>query len=187
MSRTHIKIGFLLAALAAAALLMSVRWERERDEAVARAVAELDGQWVGRRAEPFELAALGGETHRLRDYRGSVVFLNFWASFCEPCTREMPSMESLAREYHGRGLEMLAVSIDPKRADAAGFIDRFLPDQSSAMTVLWDGSAEVSNRYGTELIPETYIIDREGNVVARFVNEYDWTRPAVKRLVEALL
>ena len=187
MKERRIKLGVLVAAGVAAAVLMSAPWENDRDPTVARAVAELEGQWVGRSAEAFQLPDLRGRNHRLRDYRGKVVFLNFWASFCKPCKREMPSMETLAREYHGRGMEMIAVSLDQKERDASRFLQQFLPNESSAMTVLWDPESRVANAYGTELIPETYIIDRDGTVVARFVNEYDWTRPEVKRLVEALL
>jgi len=177
----------LVAAVVAVGGVMSAPWAHSRDAAVAEAVAELDGQWVGRPAESFELPDLNGERHSLSDYRGDVVFLNFWASFCKPCKREMPSMEKLAREYRDRGMTMVAVSLDPERADAQQFLNRFLPDESSAMQVLWDPDSEVANAYGTELIPETYIIDRQGRVVARFINEYDWSRPAVKRLVESLL
>lgn len=184
----RIKRGIILA-LAAVAFggLMSIPWDGGRNPALARAVSELDGQWVGRSAPSFTLRDLGGESHRLRDFRGQVVFLNFWASFCAPCKREMPSMERLIRQYQGRGLVMLAVSVDPERRDARGFLREFLPNQRSAMQVLWDPEGEVRRQFGTELIPETYIIDRDGRIVARFKNEYDWTRPEVKRLVETLV
>lgn len=166
---------------------MSASWGGDRDPALARAISELDGEWVGRPAPSFELPGLDGTSHRLRDYRGEVVFLNFWASFCEPCRREMPSMERLIREYEDRGLEMLAITFDPKREDARTFLQEFLPNQRSHMTVLWDPEGETGERFGTELLPETYIIDRNGRVIARFVNAYDWTRPEVKRLVETLM
>ncbi len=187
MRRRSWRLVVLVAGVVAAATVMSSPWRESRDPAVAEAVAELDGQWVGREAESFDLPDLQGRSHSLSDYRGEVVFLNFWASYCEPCIQEMPSMERLAREYRDRGMHMLAVSLDPERADARQFLRRFLPDQRSAMTVLWDPESEVSEQFGTELIPETYIIDRDGEVVARFVNAYDWSRPAVQRLVEALL
>jgi peroxiredoxin len=187
MNGRIVKTSLLVAALAAVAGLMSAPWSSSREPAVARAVSTLDGQWVGRQAPSFTLPGLDGRSHRLSDYRGKVVFLNFWASFCEPCKREMPSMERLIREYQGRGMEMIAVSLDPERADAQRFLSQFMAGRRSAMTVLWDREGQVSSDFGTELIPETYIIDRQGRVVARFVNEYDWTRPEVKKLVEALL
>jgi peroxiredoxin len=177
----------LLAGVVAGGVLVWQPWSEQSSPSLVQAVADLDGEWVGRQAPSFKLPDLNGQTHRLTEYRGEVVFLNFWASYCAPCRREMPSMERLIRQYKGRGLEMLAVSLDQKRAEADKFLDKFLSGRRSAMTVLWDPASEVSRRFGTEKIPETYIIDREGRIVARFVNDYDWTRPEVKQLVEALL
>lgn len=187
MSRRLWRLSILVLAGVAVAAVMSTPWQQSRDPAVAEAVAELEGQWVGREAEDFDLPDLRGRQQSLRDFRGQVVFLNFWASYCKPCIREMPSMERLAREYQDRGMEMVAVSLDPERANARRFLSRFLSGQRSAMTVLWDPESEVSTQYGTERIPETYIIDRQGEIVARFVNAYDWSRPEVKKLVESLM
>lgn len=180
-------IGVLGAAIVAAGLVLASPWSSQRDPSLVRAVAGLEGQWVGGPAEPFQLPGMDGQTHSLSEYRGKVVFLNFWASFCKPCRREMPSMERLVRQYRKRGLEMVAVSLDAEQADMRGFMREFLPGDRTAMDVLWDASGKVSQAYGTEKIPETYIIDRDGRIVARFVGEYDWTRPEVKQLIEALL
>jgi len=174
----------------AAALVVGIQlvdWGTTENPAVLDAVKDLGGQWVDRPAPPIELPDTDGKTRHLSDYRGKVVFLNFWASYCAPCRKEMPSMERLIRQYRDQGLVMVAVSLDPKEADVDRFMARFLPDQRTAMTVLWDPKSETGNRFGTELIPETYIIDRKGRIVARFVNAYDWTRPEVKQLIEALI
>ena len=142
---------------------------------------------LGTKAPDFSLPDTEGNLHRLSDYRGKVIFLNFWASYCAPCIEEMPSMESLVRQYEEQGMVMVAISHDAEKADMDGFMAQFLPGQRSAMTVLWDPEVSVAPKYGTELIPETYIIDREGRIVARFVNAYDWTRPEVKQLIESLI
>jgi peroxiredoxin len=182
------KLGIPLVALAAFVLIQTAPWAMVESRAVADAVRRLNGQWVDRPAPEFTLERMrDGQQRKLSDYRGDVVFLNFWASFCEPCTREMPSMEKLVREYEDRGFVMIAVSQDPERADMEQFMATFLPGERSAMTVLWDPRGRVATDYGTEMIPETYIIDRDGRVIARFVGEYDWTRPEVKQLIEALL
>lgn len=187
MSRlsTYTLVAALGAGVFAGALAMP--WTFFDDQGVVDAIVELDGQWVNRPAPPFELPDREGQTRHLRDFRGQVVFLNFWASFCEPCRREMPSMESLVRQYQNEGLAMVAISLDPELEDVERFMEAFLPGQRSAMTVLIDGSGNVAEAYGTELIPETYIIDRSGMIVARFVGEYDWTRPEIKQIIEALL
>jgi peroxiredoxin len=175
-------------ALVAFVALQLAPWELSDKQGVTEAVLALDGQWVDRQAPNFELVNTEtGQPMSMADFRGKVIFLNFWASFCEPCKREMPSMERLVRQYQDQGLEMLAISLDPQQEDIATFMNEFLPGQRSAMTVLWDPEGDSSQAYGTELIPETYIIDRQGRIVARFVNEYDWTRPEAKQMIEALL
>ena len=91
-------------------------------------------------------------------------------------------MEKLVRQYQERGMVMVAISVDPEAQDAQNFMAQFLPGQRSAMTILHDPTSATAQQYGTELLPETYIIDRNGQI-----NEYDWTRPEVKQLIELLL
>lgn len=176
---TMLLFGVVLSAMA--------RWEFYDDANLLDAVIDLDGQWVDRQAPHFELHDREGQLRSLSEFRGQVVFLNFWASFCEPCRKEMPSMESLVRQYNQRGMVMVAISLDESWDDVDGFMNAFLPGQRSAMTVLLDREEETAHRYGTELIPETYIIDRDGRIVARFVGDYDWTRPEVKQIIEGLM
>lgn len=187
VSTTAIKAGILALSATVMVAAMALPWSVDEDRAVLDAIAVLGGEWVGRAAPEFELPDSQGRMHRLSEYRGQVVFLNFWASYCVPCREEMPSMEALVRQYQSQGLVMVAISHDPEKADMDRFMATFLPGERSSMTVLWDPETSSAKRYGTELIPETYIIDREGRVVARFVNAYDWTRPEVKQLIESLL
>ena len=182
-----LKIVFLVVAAVCVVVVQLVSWSMDEHPGVLDAVGGLGGEWVDRTAPAFELPDSEGKIHALSDYRGKVVFLNFWASFCDPCREEMPSMERLVRQYEPQGMVMIAVSHDTKKQDMDDFMAKFLPGQKSAMTTLWDPDITVAPKYGTRLIPETYIIDREGRIVARFVNAYDWTRPEVKRLIEALL
>ena len=174
-------------AVGAVALVGMSRWDFYENANMLDAVVDLNGQWVDRQAPMFELSDRSGRVHSLGQYRGQVVFLNFWASFCEPCRREMPSMERLVRQYERQGMVMVAVSLDESWEEVDEFMEAFLPGQRSAMTVLLDQEETVAHRYGTELIPETYIIDRQGRIVARFVGDYDWTRPEVKQIIEGLL
>ena len=181
------RLAFLAVAVAAIVTVQLVPWSMNKHPGVLDAVAELGGEWVDRPAPEFDLPDSNGNRHRLSDYRGKVVFLNFWASFCDPCREEMPSMENLVRQYEPQGMVMIAISHDTEQAHMDDFMAQFLPGQRSVMTTLWDPEITAAPRYGTALIPETYIINRDGQIVARFVNAYDWTRPEVKRLIEALL
>lgn len=187
MQHSRIRLGVLAVIIITIVAVQFVSWAPVENPAVLNAVSSLDGEMVDRPAPPIRLADGQGNEHTLAELRGKVIFLNFWASFCVPCREEMPSMEALVRQYESQGLVMLAVSQDAEVAEMNGFMERFLPGQRSAMTVLWDANGETARRYGTELIPETYIIDREGRIVARFVNAYDWTRPEVKVLIESLI
>lgn len=182
-----VKSAILAGSVVAMVGAMAAPWSLDEDRAVLDAIATLNGEWVGRPAPEFELPDSAGRTHRLSEYRGQVIFLNFWASYCVPCREEMPSMEALVRQYQSQGLVMVAISHDPEQVDMNNFMQTFLPGERSSMTVLWDPETLTAQRYGTELIPETYLIDREGRIVARFVNAYDWTRPEVKQLIESLL
>lgn len=184
---TNIKAAILVSSVVVLAVGMAAPWSINEDRDVIDAVGVLGGEWVGRTAPEFELQDPEGRTHRLSEYRGKVVFLNFWASYCAPCREEMPSMEALVRQYAPQGMVMVSISHDPEAADMNAFMKAFLPGERSSMTVLWDPETTTSKRFGTELIPETYIIDRDGRIVARFVNAYDWTRPEVKQLIESLL
>lgn len=186
MTPSH-KLILLTLAAAAAALVLIAPWSAGQDRALVGMVATLNGQWVGRQAPSLALPDLEGQQHTLAEYRGQVVFLNFWGSFCAPCREEMPSMEALVRDYKERGMVMVAISLDPEAQDAREFMQTFMPGERSAMTVLHDPQGTSSQLYGTELLPETYIIDRQGRVVARFVNAYDWSRPEVRQLIEFLL
>lgn len=176
----------VVAALGIIAVLV-VPWTFYGNADLVDAINDLDGQWVDRPAPALELPDRQGQVHSLAQYRGQVVFLNFWASFCEPCREEMPSMESLVRQYRSQGMIMVAVSHDEGWEEVDRFMDFFLPGQRSAMTVLLDSDEVTAQRFGTELLPETYIIDRDGTIVARFVGDYDWTRPEVKQIIEGLL
>lgn len=128
---------------------------------------------------------------KLADYKpGQVIFLNFWATWCEPCVREMPSMLSLMRTLGDRRFTMLAVSYDESDAELLTFFRRFTGGLPREITVARDPAGdEPSNlrlSLGTQKLPETYII-RDGRVLARFVNERDWTDPAIVEYFQRLL
>ncbi len=181
------KILFLGIVVVTLAFVVVTPWSFFDDGDLVAAVEDLDGQWVDRQAPNFELPDRQGNVHQLGDYHGEVVFLNFWASFCAPCREEMPSMEALVRQYQDRGMVMVAVSLDEGWEEIDQFMDSFLPGQRSAMTVLLDDGESTAHRYGTEFLPETYIIDRDGRIVARFVGDYDWGKPEVNQIIEGLL
>jgi peroxiredoxin len=139
---------------------------------------------VGFRAPDFTLPGLGGARVKLSDFRGKkAVFLNFWASWCPSCQEEMPTMETLYREFKPRGLEILAVSIDTRTGDVATFTKM----HGVSFPALLDPDQRVFTQYRASKIPTHVLIDRHGVIRAREVGSKDWSRPEAWKAIEALL
>ncbi|MBC8132964.1 MAG: TlpA family protein disulfide reductase [Deltaproteobacteria bacterium] len=132
-------------------------------------------------APDFELPdSLGGKIS-LRSQRGHPVLLNFWATWCQPCTEEMPSLETLAAGLEGSDIRTLAVSVDESWKEVKNFFVR-----GTRLGVLLDTSKEVPKRYTTEKYPETFFIDAHGRVRHYFINKRDWSKPEVIACLESL-
>jgi peroxiredoxin len=117
----------------------------------------------GNLAPDFSLKTLDGRTVKLSDFRGKVVLLNFWASYCAPCRVEMPSLVDLYKTYQPRGFEIVGVSIDDPGEQSA--VARFLKEMNVGYTILL-GTNSVADLYGgARLIPHTFFISRDGTIV----------------------
>ena len=134
-------------------------------------------------APEFTLPNVAGKKVSLKDYRGKVVFLNFWATWCESCRDEMPSMERLYQEFKDKGLEIVAVNVKENRKDALAFARKF----KLTYPVMLDTEGEVGLLYGAFGLPTTYLIDRKGVVLARMYGPADWYSPGARRLFTQLL
>jgi len=128
---------------------------------------------VGNPAPDFTLPSLVGNPVRLSNYRGKVVFLNFWATWCPPCREEMPSMESLYQRLKGRDFEMLAVSIDTKGADR---VQSFVATYVLTFPVLLDPNKKIYRLYGLTGVPETFIIGKNGDIILKIIGPRDWMK-----------
>jgi peroxiredoxin len=126
---------------------------------------------TGYAAPDFTLPDLDGKMHRLSDFRGRVVFLNLWATWCPPCRMEMPSMQALYKRLQNRDFVMLAVAEDEGGAAA---VRPFVREVGLTFTVLLDPEGTVSPRYGATGYPETFIIDRNGQVVNHTIGPAEW-------------
>jgi cytochrome c biogenesis protein CcmG, thiol:disulfide interchange protein DsbE len=129
---------------------------------------------VGKVAPDFQLPDLNDRQLRLSDYRGKVVFLNFWATWCKPCREEMPSMEVLYKTFEKDGLVILAVSID--RVTTKKDIPPFVKGLNLTFPVLVDSWGQTDKRYKLMGVPETYIIDQQGVLREKVIGPRDWTR-----------
>lgn len=129
---------------------------------------------VGRPAPDFALSDLNDKPYRLSDFRGKVVFLNFWATWCKPCREEMPSMEILNKNFEKDGLVILAVSID--RVTTTKEIPPFVKGLNLTFPVLIDSWGKTDKPYKRMGVPETFIIDQEGIIREIVIGPRDWTR-----------
>jgi DsbE subfamily thiol:disulfide oxidoreductase len=134
-------------------------------------------------APDFTLPDPAGKKISLKDYRGKVVFLNFWATWCEYCREELPAMERLYREFRGKGLEVVAVNIKDKREDALAFVKK----NRLSFPVVMDPEGEVGLLYGAYATPTVYLIDRNGTVLARMWGPAGWYSPAARKLIGELV
>jgi len=131
------------------------------------------------------LAAPGaiGKLQGLNDLKGKVVFLNFWATWCGPCRAEMPSMQVLYDSYNEKGLEILAVNCGEKPEQVLSF----LKANKLSFPAALDLDGKVSGVYGIQAIPTTYLIDRDGYIIARVMGSINWNTPKIRAALEKLL
>lgn len=139
---------------------------------------------VGHLAPDFVLTTLDGREVRLSDYRGHVVFLNFWATWCGPCKVEMPAMERLYRDYRRQGFVILAVSSDPEGAAVTG---PFRDSLGLSFTIAHDPDVVVMRMYGVRALPHTFLVDRRGVITHQVFGARDWQDPEARDGIRKLL
>ena len=119
---------------------------------------------------------------KLSDYRGQIVILNFWATWCAPCVEEMPSLVEMQRRMKAKGITVVAVSVD---VDQSAY-NQFLKDHNIALLTVRDPAQKSNALYGTFKFPETYIIDRNGVMRRKFIGAVDWTAPDITDFLNKL-
>lgn len=141
----------------------------------------------GQMAPAFTLKNLQGESVSLADYKGKVVFLNFWATWCEPCKEEMPAMQRLRQKLDGKPFEILAVSLDKDPTQAVpAFLNKTGLDLN--FPVLQDSNQELAkNSYRTTGVPESFLIDANGKIVKHVIGSFEWDSPQITQFFEELI
>lgn len=149
--------------------------------------AELFPVGAGARAPQFAAVTLDSPptTKTLADYRGQVVLINIWATYCGPCRVEMPSIEALHKAYAAKGLKVLAVSVDDSAS--AQLVRDFVKQYGLTFQILYDPSGRIGEIYQTTGIPETIVVGRDGLIRKKLIGASDWNSPANRTLIEGLL
>jgi len=135
-------------------------------------------------APNFTLPGLDGKMVSLADYKGKVVLLNIWATWCSPCVEEMPSMEKLYQKLKGENFEILAVSIDSLGLKV---VAPFMKKYKLTFPALIDPEGTIRISYKTTGIPESFIIDKDGILVKKIIGPLDWARPKILRSFHDLI
>jgi peroxiredoxin len=135
-------------------------------------------------ASDFYLRDLNNKLVRLSDFKGKVVLLNFWATWCPPCLKEMPSMEKLYQSHKDKGLEIVAVSVDTaSKAKVRAFVEKL----GLTFPILHDRDSLISRLYNNPGVPSSYLIDKQGKLTYRVLGEYDWFSEKAKSTIDKLI
>jgi cytochrome c biogenesis protein CcmG, thiol:disulfide interchange protein DsbE len=134
---------------------------------------------IGDTAPDFSVPALPSGSLDLKNYRGQVVVLNLWATWCPPCVEETPSLEQFAEKMRDRGVMVVSISVDENQSALQEFIQKY----HLSFPVGRDPDRSLAARYGTFQFPETYILDRRGLVAEKVVGATDWDDARIQSFV----
>jgi peroxiredoxin len=183
MRRKNSLKPYLIAALAAAAVVLFAWVNRDRLSPVV----------PGREAPRFSAFDEAGVTRTMDDFRGKVLLLNVWATWCPPCQEEMPSMQRLYDAVQDEDFEILAVSIDAPfgQRDAMGRVggdlEAFADSLGLTFSILHDPSGKIQETYQTTGVPESFVIDRGGVIFKKVAGATEWDAPQNVQLIQRLL
>lgn len=142
------------------------------------------GAQVQDTAPEFTLTDLRGVRHTLSEYRGKVVVINFWASWCRECTEELPSLVTLYEKFRRRGLVVLGITTDQKRDPVDPLLKKY---QVTYPVILNTAGGQLLKQYGVIGLPSTVVIDRKGVIAERSIGRTDFGSPAFTNRIESLI
>jgi peroxiredoxin len=138
---------------------------------------------MNKEAPHFTLEDISGKKLSLSLFKGKVILVNFWATWCIPCMNEMPSFNRLFQKYKERGLMVLGVSMDT----SIEAVQKFLSKTDLGFPVLLDSDLSISHKYKVFAFPTTFLIDRDGVLREKYIGEMEWTDPETTKLIEEYL
>jgi len=143
-----------------------------------------EGEFKPWQAPDFTLEDLNGVKVSLSDYRGKIVFLNIWATWCKPCEVEMPAMEKLYKKFQDQNFEMLTISID---TEGKQVIEPYIKKWNLTFPVLLDPESKIVQKFNITGVPETFLIDTQGVVFQHVVGPREWDHQLVYHFFEKIL
>jgi peroxiredoxin len=139
--------------------------------------------WTGGPPPSFVLKGLDGASHRLSDYRGKVVLINFWATWCGPCRDEMPSIQDLSNQLKGKPFVVLAINLDEPESR----IRKFLTQMKVDLPILLDPDRKVAREWDARILPASFVIGPDGRIRYSLVGELNWGHDIVVGRISELL
>ena len=147
--------------------------------------SEINLVGVGSRAPEFRAVHLStGRPVSLADYRGKVLLLNIWATWCEPCRIEMPSLQRLAQKLAGTDFRLVSVSVDVQDSSV---VRKWAQQLGLTFEILQDRSGAIRQVYQTTGVPESFVIDRDGTIVKKVIGAAEWDDPVNETILRRLL
>ena len=134
-------------------------------------------------APDFSLPGVTDEIIKLSDYKGKIILLNFWATFCVPCRLEMPSLQALSEKYQNDNLEIIAISVDHGREKS---VKKWIAKNNLNFPIALEGQ-NAGNAYEVSALPVTFIIGKQGQLIGRILGEREWNSEETTLLIEHLL
>lgn len=139
--------------------------------------------WYGGMTPALQLPDTKGRTHKLSEYRGKVVLINFWATWCTPCREEMPSIERLRRAMTGKPFVVLAVNL----GEPEPRVRQFLQSVPLGFPVLLDADMAAAKAWKVRQLPASFVVGPDGRIRYSYIGDLDWSREAVRKTVAELL
>ena len=189
---TPAKIGVFIAVLVLASIgLFSGMRKSPIVPPSATNAVDADPDEVAKRTpvQDFILTDASGQTKKLSDYRGNVVILSFWASWCAPCLDELPTFGQLSKDYYARGLRVLPVNVE-EGDEGKNFAVKFWAAQhftAEHMPAFYDTNKALASQFQVEMLPANFVIDREGRLAFSSFGANEWTNPETIEYIEGLL
>jgi peroxiredoxin len=156
-----------------------------RDQELERLFSNIGILKIPHISQPVEiqLKDVFGNTVSLSDFRGKIVFLNFWATWCPPCVIEMPSMQKLHRRFKDKNFVMVAINSQETDAQVKSFFNKY----KLSFTALLDSSAEVGAWFDVNAFPTTFVLDKKGRIIGRALGPREWDSQASVALFDYLI
>lgn len=174
--------------MAGLAVFKGIKSQSQPSASAQRTAIESDPEEVAKRTtvQDFILTDAGGQTKKLSDFRGNVVILSFWASWCAPCLEELPTFAQIAKRFGDRGLRIIPVNVE-EGDDGKNFAQKFWSTQNFAMPSFFDTSKALAAQFQVEMLPANFVIDREGRLAFSSFGANDWTNEETVEFLEGLL